>query len=179
MAHFAPAPIKPIVGLAALEALDIRVGTIERVEEIPRSDKLMRYRLRGQPYARACPARAPRSERRSCRLNVQLRSPHRLRPEDATRFDPSCSTPGFLSCHSDLQVAVFRGSSGGICSPFASATGCEGIYFAASFCAAEEISAASFSITCETTTIASSACFHCFSSIASRTAGTVFTAYPV
>ena len=42
MADFAPAPIKPIVGIAALEALDIRVGTIERVEEIPRSDKLMK-----------------------------------------------------------------------------------------------------------------------------------------
>ena len=42
MADFAPAPIKPTVGIAALEALDIRVGTIERVEEIPRSDKLMK-----------------------------------------------------------------------------------------------------------------------------------------
>ena len=42
MADFAPAPIKSTVGIAALEALDIRVGTIERVEEIPRSDKLMK-----------------------------------------------------------------------------------------------------------------------------------------
>jgi tRNA-binding protein len=42
MADFVPAPIKPTVGIAALEALDIRVGTIERVEEIPRSDKLMK-----------------------------------------------------------------------------------------------------------------------------------------
>ena len=42
MSEFTPAPIKPIVGIAALEALDIRVGTIERVEEIPRSDKLMK-----------------------------------------------------------------------------------------------------------------------------------------
>ena len=39
---FAPAAIKPIVAIAALEALDIRAGTIERVEEIPRSDKLMK-----------------------------------------------------------------------------------------------------------------------------------------
>ena len=37
-----PAPIKPIVALDALEALDIRVGTIERVDEGPKSDKLMR-----------------------------------------------------------------------------------------------------------------------------------------
>jgi len=28
--------------MEALEALDIRVGTIERVEEVPRSDKLMK-----------------------------------------------------------------------------------------------------------------------------------------
>jgi len=42
MSEFTPAPIKPIVGVAPLDALDIRVGTIERVEEIPRSDKLMK-----------------------------------------------------------------------------------------------------------------------------------------
>ena len=42
MSEFAPAPLKPTVAIAALEALDIRVGTIERVEEIPRSDKLMK-----------------------------------------------------------------------------------------------------------------------------------------
>ena len=39
---FKPAPIKPIVAFAALEALDIRVGTIQKVEEVPRSEKLMR-----------------------------------------------------------------------------------------------------------------------------------------
>ncbi len=37
-----PAAIKPTVPLAALEALDIRVGTIESVEDVPRSDKLVR-----------------------------------------------------------------------------------------------------------------------------------------
>jgi tRNA-binding protein len=42
MSEFTPAPIRPVVGIAALKALDIRVGTIERVEEIPRSDKLMK-----------------------------------------------------------------------------------------------------------------------------------------
>ncbi|MGB2621354.1 MAG: hypothetical protein WA857_04430 [Candidatus Acidiferrum sp.] len=42
MTEFIPAPVKPIVNIAALEALDIRVGTIERVEEIPRSEKLMK-----------------------------------------------------------------------------------------------------------------------------------------
>jgi tRNA-binding protein len=42
MSDFTAAPVKPIVGIEALEALDIRVGTIERVEEIPGSDKLMK-----------------------------------------------------------------------------------------------------------------------------------------
>ena len=42
MADFVPAPVKPIVPFSSLEALDIRVGTIERVENVPRSDKLMR-----------------------------------------------------------------------------------------------------------------------------------------
>jgi tRNA-binding protein len=37
-----PAPIKPPVPFAALEALDVRVGTIVRVEEVPKSAKLVR-----------------------------------------------------------------------------------------------------------------------------------------
>jgi tRNA-binding protein len=40
--EFKPAPVKPVVPFSALDALDIRVGTIERVEEIPRSEKLMK-----------------------------------------------------------------------------------------------------------------------------------------
>jgi tRNA-binding protein len=42
MSDFIPTPLKPIVGIAAVEALDIRVGTIERVEDVSRSDKLMK-----------------------------------------------------------------------------------------------------------------------------------------
>lgn len=42
MNEFTPAAVKPLVGIAALDALDIRVGTIERVEEVPRSEKLMK-----------------------------------------------------------------------------------------------------------------------------------------
>lgn len=37
-----PAPVKPTVPFAALEALDIRVGTIARVEDVPNSEKLLR-----------------------------------------------------------------------------------------------------------------------------------------
>ncbi len=37
-----PAPVKPAVPFAALEAIDVRVGTIRKVEEIPKSDRLLR-----------------------------------------------------------------------------------------------------------------------------------------
>ena len=37
-----PAPIKPLVSFEILDQLDIRVGTIEHVEDVPRSDKLVR-----------------------------------------------------------------------------------------------------------------------------------------
>jgi len=37
-----PAPVKPTVPFATLESLDIRVGTIIAVEEVPQSSKLMR-----------------------------------------------------------------------------------------------------------------------------------------
>ena len=39
---FEPAPIKPVVGFPVLEALDIRIGTIQKVEEVPRSEKLIK-----------------------------------------------------------------------------------------------------------------------------------------
>jgi len=42
MNGFTPVPVKPVVPASALDALDIRVGTIERVEEVPHSEKLMR-----------------------------------------------------------------------------------------------------------------------------------------
>lgn len=37
-----PAPVKATVTFSTLEALDIRVGTIESVEDVPRSTKLVR-----------------------------------------------------------------------------------------------------------------------------------------
>jgi tRNA-binding protein len=39
---FTPAPIKPPVEFAAIEALDIRLGTITAVEDVPGSRKLLR-----------------------------------------------------------------------------------------------------------------------------------------
>jgi tRNA-binding protein len=37
-----PAPIRPVATVADMEKLDIRVGTIVRVEEVPKSSKLAR-----------------------------------------------------------------------------------------------------------------------------------------
>ncbi|HWQ13590.1 MAG TPA: hypothetical protein VNL77_12355 [Roseiflexaceae bacterium] len=42
MAEFTPAPIKAPIPPALLEQLDIRVGTIAAVDEVPGADKLMR-----------------------------------------------------------------------------------------------------------------------------------------
>ena len=39
---FAPAPLKPTVAIADIEKLDIRVGTIVAVDEVPKSSKLLR-----------------------------------------------------------------------------------------------------------------------------------------
>jgi tRNA-binding protein len=42
---FTPAAIKPLISLADLEKLDIRIGTIELVEDVPASEKLLRLRV--------------------------------------------------------------------------------------------------------------------------------------
>jgi len=48
-----PAPIKPAVPVSALEALDIRVGTIEAVEDVPNSKKLLRLVVNFGDHRRA------------------------------------------------------------------------------------------------------------------------------
>ncbi len=39
---FSPAPVKPSVPISVLESLDIRLGRIEAVEDVPASKKLVR-----------------------------------------------------------------------------------------------------------------------------------------
>ena len=39
------APIKPVISLALLQQLDVRVGTIQSLGEIPNSDRLMQLRV--------------------------------------------------------------------------------------------------------------------------------------
>ena len=52
MSEFIPAPVKPIVAIQSLEALDIRVGMIELVEEVPRSEKLMKLTVNFGDHSR-------------------------------------------------------------------------------------------------------------------------------
>jgi tRNA-binding protein len=40
-----PAPIKPPIAMSQLEAIDIRVGTIKCVDEVPGADKLVALRV--------------------------------------------------------------------------------------------------------------------------------------
>jgi methionine--tRNA ligase beta chain len=42
MSDFHPAPIKPVIPRAALDAIDVRLGTIRAVDEVPASRKLVR-----------------------------------------------------------------------------------------------------------------------------------------
>ena len=42
MPAFAPAPIKPMIPFSVLESVDIRIGTIQRVEDVPGSKKLVK-----------------------------------------------------------------------------------------------------------------------------------------
>jgi tRNA-binding protein len=53
MSEFIAASVKATVNVAALEALDIRVGTIERVEEVARSEKLMKLIVNFGDHTRA------------------------------------------------------------------------------------------------------------------------------
>src|SRR5262249_24069602 len=39
------APVKPIIPLSALQAIDVRVGTITVIEEVPGSEKLLRLKV--------------------------------------------------------------------------------------------------------------------------------------
>lgn len=40
-----PAPIKPLIAMSVLDQVDVRVGTILSVQEVPGSDKLMQLRV--------------------------------------------------------------------------------------------------------------------------------------
>ena len=53
MTELQPAPVKPTISKADLEKIDIRVGTIRSVEDLPNSAKLVRLRVDFGDHARA------------------------------------------------------------------------------------------------------------------------------
>jgi tRNA-binding protein len=52
MSLMTPAPLKPAISIDVLNQVDIRVGTIERVEDVPGSDKLVQLRVQFGDHAR-------------------------------------------------------------------------------------------------------------------------------
>ncbi len=52
MSRMTPAPVKPLISIDLLNQVDIRIGTIERVEEVPGSDKLVQLRVQFGDHAR-------------------------------------------------------------------------------------------------------------------------------
>src|SRR5579862_436603 len=46
------APVKPLISIDVLNQVDIRIGTIERVDEVPGSDKLVQLRVQFGDHAR-------------------------------------------------------------------------------------------------------------------------------
>jgi len=47
-----PAPIKPLIPMQVLEQVDIRVGTIEAVADVPGAEKLVQMRVRFGDHTR-------------------------------------------------------------------------------------------------------------------------------
>ncbi len=45
MSDFTPAPVKPMISISDVEKLDVRVGRIVSVDEVPGSRKLVRLRV--------------------------------------------------------------------------------------------------------------------------------------
>jgi tRNA-binding protein len=48
-----PAPIKPLISTSDLDKIDVRVGTILAVEDVARSEKLVRLRVDFGDHARS------------------------------------------------------------------------------------------------------------------------------
>jgi tRNA-binding protein len=47
-----PAPVKPLIDFKLIEQLDVRVGTIESVNDVPGSDKLVQLRVQFGDHVR-------------------------------------------------------------------------------------------------------------------------------
>jgi tRNA-binding protein len=69
---FIPAPMKPTISREVLESLDIRVGTIERVEDVAKSNKLVKLTVNFGDHAR-CILTGVKKERADPRAELEGR----------------------------------------------------------------------------------------------------------
>ena len=87
-----PAPVKPRVSLQDLEKVDIRVGTIEGVDDVPESEKLVRLRVNFGDHVRTILAGMKRERERPRELEgrqalfVVNLSPRRMAGEVSERM---------------------------------------------------------------------------------------------
>jgi len=69
---FKPAAIKPAISIDDLDRIDIRVGTIEAVEDVPASEKLVRLRVNFGDHRRIILA-GMKKERQDVKAEVEGR----------------------------------------------------------------------------------------------------------
>jgi methionine--tRNA ligase beta chain len=69
---FTPAPVKPVISIDELDRIDIRVGTIESVEDVPASEKLVRLRVNFGDHQRIILA-GMKKERQNVKSEVEGR----------------------------------------------------------------------------------------------------------
>jgi tRNA-binding protein len=69
---FTPAPVKPAISIDDLDRIDIRVGTIEWVEDVATSDKLVRLRVNFGDHSRIILA-GMKKERQDVKAEVEGR----------------------------------------------------------------------------------------------------------
>ena len=69
---FKPAAIKPAISIDDLDRIDIRVGTIEAVEDVPASGKLVRLRVNFGDHSRTILA-GMKKERQDVKAEVEGR----------------------------------------------------------------------------------------------------------
>ena len=65
-----PAPIKPLISFDHLEKIDIRVGTIVVVEDIPNSEKLLRLKVDFGDHTRSILA-GMKKERQNAKAEIE------------------------------------------------------------------------------------------------------------
>ena len=79
MDDFIPAPIKPAMEFRDLDKLDLRVGTIEEVQDVERSDKLIRMKVNFGDHTRTIFS-GMKKERSDCQELVGEADPVRGEP---------------------------------------------------------------------------------------------------